>query len=131
MKSLSVLVADDEEHIRSLLVHWLIVAGHGATGVASATEARKLMGEQRFDLVVTDVLMPDGDGIQLIKEMKQAQPLARIVAVSGGGRYIEGDDCLKIARGLGAHVAVMKPFTCEQMLAGIQQALAPEPVSEA
>ncbi len=125
MKSLSVLVADDEEEIRSLLIHWLVAAGHTVTSVANATEARKVIKQQRFDLVVTDVLMPEGDGIQLMKEMKEAQPGARILAISGGGRYIESDNCLKIARGFGAHAAVMKPFNREQIFAGIGQAFAP------
>jgi len=130
MKSLSVLVADDEEEIRSLLLHWLVAAGHTVTSVANATEARKVIKQQRFNLVVTDVLMPEGDGIQLIKEMKEAQPLARILAISGGGRYIEGDNCLRIARGLGAHAAVMKPFTRGQPFVGVADALAPEPAPE-
>jgi YesN/AraC family two-component response regulator len=75
--------------------------------------------------------MPEGDGIQLIKEMKEAQPTTRILAISGGGRYIEGDNCLRIARGLGAHAAVMKPFTRDQIFVGINDALAPEPAPEA
>jgi two-component system chemotaxis response regulator CheY len=125
MKSLSVLVADDEEEIRTLLIHWLVSAGHTVTSVANATEARKVIGQHRLDLVVTDVLMPEGDGIQLMKELKEAQPAARILAISGGGRYIEGDNCLKIARGFGAHAAVMKPFSREELLEGVSLAMAP------
>jgi CheY-like chemotaxis protein len=130
MKSLSVLVADDEEEIRSLLIHWLVGAGHTVTAVANASEARKMTGQQRFDLVVTDVLMPDGDGIQLIKDLKEAQPAARIVAISGGGRYVESTDCLKIARVFGAHAAVMKPFTRDQLLLGIFEAMSPQAPAE-
>jgi two-component system chemotaxis response regulator CheY len=130
MKSLSVLVADDEEEIRTLLIHWLVSAGHTVTSVANATEARKVIGQHRLDLVVTDVLMPEGDGIQLMKELKEAQPAARILAISGGGRYIEGDNCLKIARGFGAHAAVMKPFSREELLEGVSLAMAPAVVEK-
>lgn len=124
MKPLSVLVADDEEEIRALLMHWLVAAGHTVTSVANGTEARKVILQKKFDLVVTDVLMPEGDGIQLINDLKDGQPGARILAISGGGRYVESDDCLKIAKGLGAHAAVMKPFSRDQLLQGVKEALA-------
>lgn len=123
MKPLSVLVADDEENIRHLLEGWLVAAGHAAAAVGNATEAFAAMKQRKFDLVITDILMPDGDGLALITELKRAQPATRILAMSGGGRYVEGDDCLRMARGLGAHAVVMKPFTWEQLQAGIDQAL--------
>jgi YesN/AraC family two-component response regulator len=59
--------------------------------------------------------MPEGDGLDLITELKKVQPKARILAISGGGRYLEGSDYLKLAKGLGAHSALMKPFTWQQL----------------
>ncbi len=125
MKSLNVLVADDEESIRLLLERLLREAKHTVVCAGSANEAIAAFRGQRFDLLITDVLMPDGDGLDLISALRQAQPKARILAISGGGRYVEGEDCLKMARGLGAHAIVTKPFGWEQLLAGIEQALAP------
>jgi CheY-like chemotaxis protein len=121
------LVADDEEEIRALLLHWLVAAGHTVTTVADGKEARKAILQKKFDLVVTDVLMPEADGIQLINDLKGGQPQARILAISGGGRYVESDNCLKIAKGFGAHAAVMKPFSREQLLQGVAEALASAP----
>jgi CheY-like chemotaxis protein len=123
--ALSVLVADDEEAIRHLVVHWLRTRGHTVTAVGSAREASRLLNEQRFDLVITDVVMPDGDGFELIAAFRKAQPSARLMAISGGGQYLQGNDCLRIARGLGVHAAVMKPFNWEQLQAGIELALQP------
>lgn len=123
--ALSILVADDEEGIRSLLVHWLQRQGHTVTSVGSAVEASALLGERRFDLVITDIVMPGGDGFELIASFRKAQPTARIVAISGGGKYLQGSDCLKIARGLGANAAVMKPFKWEELQEAIDTALAP------
>ena len=113
---LRVLVVDDEEGIRTLLQLWLRRAGHEVTCVDCGHEAAKLIRSCRFDLVLTDVVMPDGDGYELIAFVKKLQPAARIVAISGGGRYLAGADCLKIAKGLGAHAVAMKPFTAEQVL---------------
>jgi len=122
---LSILVADDEEGIRSLLVHWLQRQGHTVAAVGSAVEAAALLGERRFDLVITDIVMPGGDGFELIASFRKAQPTARIVAISGGGKYLQGSDCLKIARGLGANAAVMKPFKWDELQDAIDAALAP------
>jgi DNA-binding NtrC family response regulator len=125
MKSISVLVADDEESIRSLLEHWLRTAKHDVVGASCATEAYAALTKRSFELVITDILMPDGDGLDLIAKLKAVQPSTRILAISGGGRWVEGDDCLKLARGLGAHAVVMKPFTWDQLQAGMEQALGP------
>jgi CheY-like chemotaxis protein len=125
--SLSVLVADDEEDIRLLLQAWFVAGGHTVFCAASATEAIKVMGKVRFDLVVTDVLMPDGDGSELITHLRRTQPDARILAISGGGRYMDGNDCLRMARGLGADAALMKPFGRDKLLQGVAEALAPRP----
>jgi DNA-binding NtrC family response regulator len=127
MKPLNILVVDDEESIRLILQHWLSKTGHTVQVAESGRRACEMMKRHAFDLVITDVLMPDGDGLDLIADVKKSQPAARVLAISGGGRYMHGDDCLKMARGLGAHAAVMKPFSLQQLQLGIDQALTPPP----
>lgn len=124
---LSILIADDEEGIRKLLLHWLQREGHSVICVTSGKEASRMLRTQRFDLVITDVVMPDGDGFELIAEFRKAQPSTRILAISGGGKYLQSADCLRMARGLGAHAVVMKPFNWEQLHAGIELALPARP----
>ncbi len=121
----SVLVADDEEGIRNLVVHWLGQAGHHVVAADSGKTASALLKSQRFDVVVTDVVMPDGDGFELIAQIRRQHPAARILAISGGGKYLQGSDCLRMAQGLGAHGIVLKPFTREQFLAGFDELRAP------
>jgi DNA-binding NtrC family response regulator len=127
MKPLSILVADDEESILKLMQQWLKSGGHTITAVSNALEGRAELAKRTYDLVITDVLMPDGDGLNLITAIKQSHPGIRILAMSGGGRYLQGQDYLKMARGLGAHAIVNKPFTFEELTAGITEALAPPP----
>ena len=121
--SRSILVADDEEGIRKMLHHWLGKQGHLVQSAGSAEEAKRLMRTWHFDLVITDVVMPDGDGFELITALRNAQPSARILAISGGGKYLERGDCLKMARGLGAHAIVTKPFSWEELDAGVEEAM--------
>jgi CheY-like chemotaxis protein len=122
MKPLSILVADDEAGIVVLLEKWLTKAGHRVISVSDGAEAVKRLKTHSFDLVITDVVMPEIDGLEVIAAFRKAQPTTRILAISGGGKYVLGSDCLKMAKGFGAHAAVMKPFTWEQLLAGINLA---------
>jgi CheY-like chemotaxis protein len=124
---LSILVADDEEGIRTLLAHWLQRSGHAVTCVGNGAQASRAIKTRTFDLIITDVVMPDGDGFELISHCRKALPSTPIVAISGGGKYLQGADCLKMARGLGAHAIVIKPFNWEQLHAGIDAALQAAP----
>lgn len=124
MTALSILIAEDDESVRDVLQGCVSRAGHATTCVANGREAREAL-QVRFDLVITDILMPESDGLDVIAYCKKAQPDTRILAISGGGRIIDGDDCVRLARGLGAHAALLKPFSCQELLAGIDQAMKP------
>ena len=117
-KRLKVLAADDETEICNLIRHWLEAAGHEVQCAGSARAATAVLKAGPIDLVVTDILMPGGDGLDLIAETKKLQPGARLLAMSGGGRYVDTNDCLRMARGFGAHAALNKPFNREQFEAG-------------
>jgi CheY-like chemotaxis protein len=88
---------------------------------SSGHEVSKLLGQQHFDLVITDVLMPDGDGLDVIVELKQSQRKTRVLAISGGGRHLQAAQCLKMAHGLGAHEVLLKPFTRQQLRAAVRR----------
>ena len=112
----SVLVVDDVPEIRRLLQQWLRDLGCITTGVSTGDEAVRFLRTMHLDLIVTDILMPDGDGLDVIMELKRIQPTARIVAMSGGSDYIHPSECLKWARGLGADAGLQKPFNRQQFL---------------
>jgi CheY-like chemotaxis protein len=122
MKRMSVIVADDVPGILDLVGRWLEEAGHTVRCVSTGLEASQLLKSHHFDLVITDILMPDGDGLELILELKHAQPAIRILAISGGGRHMQAMDCLKMAKNLGAHAMLMKPFSREQLFAAMNMA---------
>ncbi len=122
MKNMSVIVADDVEGIQDLVGHWLEEVGHSVACVSTGQAAKQLLRKRHFDLVITDVLMPDGDGLELILELKQSQPGVRILAISGGGRHMQASDCLKMAKNLGAHALLFKPFNREQLVAAMNLA---------
>jgi CheY-like chemotaxis protein len=123
MKNISVIVADDVDGIQDLVGHWLKDAGHLVMCVSTGQAAARLVKKQHFDIVITDIIMPDEDGLELILELKEAQPSVRILAISGGGRHVQAADCLKMARNLGAHGGLLKPFNREQLLEAVKLVL--------
>lgn len=113
---LAVLVADDVIEIQQLVQQWLRDLGCLVMCVATGREASRLLRTQHVDIVITDVLMPDGDGLEVIAELRRMRSSARILAISGGGSHLHASDCLKFAKGLGAHGLLMKPFNRRQLL---------------
>lgn len=118
-KPLAVAVADDVLEIRQLVDNWLSGVGCTVAAAASGNELAKLMRAQAFDLIITDILMPDGDGLEVILEARRSQPAARLLAISGGGNHLQAEDCLRFAKGLGAHAVLLKPFNREQLLEAV------------
>jgi CheY-like chemotaxis protein len=120
----SVVVADDVVEIQQLLQQWLRDLGFLVTCVSTGQEAVRVLRTVHVDMVITDVLMPDGDGLEVIAELKRAQPSVRIIAMSGGGNHLRAAECLKFAHGLGAHDVLMKPFNRDQLLQLVSHQLA-------
>jgi CheY-like chemotaxis protein len=121
MTACAILVVDDEEELRDLIRHVLERAGHTVSGARNGLEASRLLATQAFAVVVTDMLMPDQDGLELIAELKSKYPAVKIVAMSGGGQ-IGSDQYLSMAKGFGADVLLRKPFTHQTLLAAVKRA---------
>jgi DNA-binding response OmpR family regulator len=123
MPSSNILVVDDEPSVCQLLQKTLELVGYHVVCATGGRTASRLMRQQPFDLVITDVLMPDQDGLELIRELRHNNPSVRIVAMSGGG-LIKPQVYLESAKGLGAGVLLQKPFNRDQLLAAINRVLA-------
>jgi two-component system chemotaxis response regulator CheY len=126
-RKLVVIVADDVDYIRQLIERWLTDLGHEVHLAPTGNAVLKLLFAHRVDLVVTDILMPDGDGLEVLTAMGKIQPWARVLAISGGGRYMPAVDCLSVANGLGAHHTLLKPFERKQFMEALSRAMAAAP----
>lgn len=110
IRSLSILLADDTLELRALFTAWLEEAGHTVRVASNGTEVVQLMQEQPFDLVVTDILMPGGDGWDAITAVQRLHPGVRILAISGGARQMPASAVLRVAHRAGALGFLAKPF---------------------
>jgi len=122
-RSLDIVVADDVEGIRELIGQWLEDLGHGVRRAENGREVIKLVSSRPCDLVVTDILMPDGDGLDVIMDVKRTRPATRILAFSGGGRFMGVADALRLAKAIGADGMLLKPFNRDQFLGAVEQVM--------
>lgn len=118
-----ILVIDDEPSIRFLLKKMLEREGYAVITASDGDEGMKLFQESFFDLVITDILMPEKEGIEIIMEIKREHPDIPVIAISGGGFNSPGN-YLNIAAAAGAAAALEKPVEKEALLSHVQNLLA-------
>lgn len=110
-----ILVIDDDAQCAELLQAVFEQAGHAVRTAADGKIGLNMSRSEKFDLVITDVLMPEKDGLELIKELRRDNPAVQIIAISGGG-LLHAEDCLKMARLFGAQHILKKPLDMEKLL---------------
>jgi CheY-like chemotaxis protein len=116
----TVLLVEDDGMVRQTIAMLLekrgfqvVVARDGRAGLAAAEHAQP-------DIVLTDIIMPELDGIAFMMAVRRAQPAIKIVAMSGGGR-MGNSDYLSIAAKLGAHATLAKPFSGDDLVAVLSE----------
>lgn len=120
-KRFSVLIVDDSTHVVAFLSELLRREGHAVVSARSGREAATILESISVDVLITDVLMPDGDGIELLNRLRRdGRNPVRLIAISGGGRYVDSNNCLTIAAAAGAHACLKKPFTDVELLAALE-----------
>ncbi len=118
----SILLIDDDPEILRVLRKVLEGAGHEVTEVPDGKTALRWHAGAPKDLVITDIYMPEMDGIELIIRVREAFPETPIIAMSGGG-YLARDRVLGAASMLGADAVLEKPFTVEEAVEAVRKVL--------
>jgi CheY-like chemotaxis protein len=119
-----ILIADDEPAVRGLCRLILEGAGHVVREAADGKTAVRMLGEEPTDLVLCDLMMPEMDGLEVIRALAGQGSALKIIAMSGGGAYPEsGGNLLKVAGYLGAVRVLEKPFPPQTLLDAVEQVL--------
>lgn len=118
-RPLTIAVADDVAEIQLLAKTWLSDEGHQVYCAESGRDAVRWCDARRVDVVLTDVMMPEGDGFEVIREVRARHPHVKIISMSGGAPVMSMEQCLHVARALGADTVLRKPFTRSQLLAAL------------
>jgi DNA-binding response OmpR family regulator len=117
-----ILIIEDETTLRGFMQEFLEKAGYEVGVASDGEEGMCLFAEQPYDVVITDILMPNKEGLETILELSQQSPDVKIIAITGGGIGL-GDDLLDMARDFGAHRALRKPIPMRQLVEVVQEML--------
>jgi CheY-like chemotaxis protein len=110
----NVLVIDDDDEMRDFLIKLLTRRNYSVTGAINGQRGIASLATNSFALVITDIVMPDTEGLETIKRIRQASPDMPIIAISGGGS--NQVDYLKFAQKFGANAVLAKPFDPAELL---------------
>ena len=123
-----ILVIDDEEGILTTIAHLLREEGHVVATAIDGAEAARLFRAAAYDLILTDIVMPNRDGLETVIELHTKYPKVGIIAMSGGiaqsSFVARSKTYLELATKLGAHCTLAKPFTPQQLREVVADTLA-------
>jgi CheY-like chemotaxis protein len=117
-----ILIVDDNTALRNFLRLLLVCAGYAVYDAANGRDALRIMAQEPIDLVITDLIMPEMEGLETIFAIRRSQPYLPIIAMSGGG-MISAQSHLHVARKAGVARLLMKPFENTELLCAVDQLL--------
>ena len=117
-----ILVIDDDPSIREMLVEVLGDAGYGVEAASDGIEALRMIKASPPDLIVTDIIMPEQDGVGVMLQLAKEHPNIKTIAISGGGR-ISPESYLYMAEKFGAVKTFTKPFYINDFLDAVKDLL--------
>ena len=120
LDGLTVLVVDDDARIRRLVRRALERRGSYVIEANDGKTALRILDDVPVDLVITDIFMPNIDGLALIMVIRKMYPETKVVAISGGSEVVPGD-YLHFAKALGAIKVFQKPFDLEALVAAVEE----------
>jgi DNA-binding NtrC family response regulator len=124
MERKTILVVDDEPMIREMVRVMLAGQPYDLVDAGNGIEALACLEKQPVDLILTDIIMPDSDGIELVMALRRSRPGMKVIVMSGGGRVRAGH-YLDLARRLGAAYVIEKPFDAATLCRVIKEQLEP------
>ena len=120
---MKILIIDDDEQMRDLLQQAMQWAGYEVIAAENGRLGQQYFEEQPTDLIITDLIMPEQEGLETIAVIKKRYPNVKIIAISGGGR-IGPEAYLPAAMELGADRVFAKPFDIKELVTTVQELLA-------
>lgn len=115
-----VLIIDDEEDIRSVLKDMLNMSGYDVDTAENGRQAKEFYDKTDYDAIITDIIMPEQDGFEVILDFRNKNQLDRVIAISGG-RRTSSDDYLSIANHFGVSAIFSKPPNYKELMAKVDE----------
>lgn len=119
----TILVVDDSDSIRNLLQLVLEDAGHTCVVAEDGRKGLELFHSHKVDLVITDIYMPEADGLETIMGMRREKPDLPIIAITGAGNAMDNFQPLQVANAFGANACMSKPFSNAELVETVNKLL--------
>lgn len=116
-----VLLVDDDELVRRVVRTFLERAGHQVAEAGNGVEGLEVFASEQPDIVLTDILMPRMNGLEMIVELRRLRPQIRVIAMTGSAHDGDADAMLLLARDLGASKTFRKPLDMTSLLGAVEQ----------
>jgi CheY-like chemotaxis protein len=120
-----ILVIDDDAVLRRVITLALERIGHSVVRCENGRKAIEYLARQNADLLITDIVMPEMDGVETVRAARQLKPELPILAISGGGSF-DPQDYLGIAQVFGANAVLPKPFRPAELIEKVAELLEPK-----
>ncbi len=120
----AILIVDDDSMVRKMLVNVFQKEDYSTFEASDGKSALRIYRDENIDVILTDIVMPDMEGIETIRELRKINPDAKIIAFSGGGS-LSPDGYLKIAASMGASYTFRKPFDINELKEAVRKLLVP------
>jgi YesN/AraC family two-component response regulator len=117
-----ILLIEDDESVRTILYLTLVHVGHEVIEARNGREGLDRFRETKPDLVITDIVMPEKEGFEVLMKIRRKNPALKIIAISGGGLH-NAAHYLHTAKLLGAAKVLAKPFSNEELMAAVNELL--------
>ncbi|NOY36657.1 MAG: response regulator [Chlorobi bacterium] len=117
-----IIVIDDEPYILLMLKKMLEKEGHEVEMATNGVEGSELFEQNPADLIITDIVMPEKEGLETIMDLRVKNPQLKIIAISGGGR-VDSREYLNSAQLLGANKTIQKPFKKDEIIQAVRELL--------
>jgi CheY-like chemotaxis protein len=118
-----IVLIDDDPLVRAVLAGFLRVDNHQVLEAESGKQGLSLLAKEQPDLVITDIVMPDTDGFELIMALANQENPQRIIAISGGSRSMQQEMLIGVAQSMPVNRVLAKPVSCETLLSAVTEAL--------
>jgi len=115
-----ILVTDDDADLRGTLEKLLKLRGYSVQVGRDGLEGAKLLAQNRYDLLITDIVMPNQEGLESIIQARKRYPELKIIAMSGAGKT-STEVYLRVAKNVGANAVFQKPWSPKDMLAKVEE----------
>ena len=119
-----ILVIDDNEQVRQVMASYLELDKHEITVAADGKQGIAQLQSQAFDLVITDLIMPEQDGLEVLMWLKKQPHRPKVIAVSGGSPSLDLNYLMSMAQLLSVDKALQKPIGFETLTTAVRELLA-------